>query len=90
MDRALNDLIKDNEQVIEQQKDSIAIALIRKKYSQNEEFKILRQALAGLDNGEFKEYNDYVEMCKKQAKSFIGEVKETENNEVDNAENINS
>lgn len=70
MKRVLDDLIKDNEAVKEEQKDSIVVALIRKKYSENEEFKILRQAYAGTDSGEFAAYNAYVEECKKQAREM--------------------
>lgn len=70
MNRVLEDLIKDNAIVKEEQKNSEVVSLIRKKYSVNEEFKILRQAYAGTDNGEFAEYNTYVEECKKQVKTL--------------------
>ena len=42
-----------------------------KKYSPNQEYAILRKKLAGLDNGEFDEYNSYIEECKSKAKATL-------------------
>ena len=42
-----------------------------KKYSPNQEYAILRKKLAGLDNGEFDEYNSYIEECKSKAKAIL-------------------
>ena len=46
--------------------------LVREKYSDSEEFAILRKALTEKTN-EFYIYNAYVEECKLQAKQFIQE-----------------
>lgn len=40
------------------------VALIRERYSGNDEIAILRKKLAGIDTAEFEEYNVYVEQCK--------------------------
>jgi len=45
-------------------KDIIVNALVRKQYSESEEFAILRKRQAGMDVGEFETYNDYVESMK--------------------------
>lgn len=63
----LDDLIAENEEVKQEQYHNKVVALIREKYSQNDEYKILRTKLAGNDTGEFEEYNAYVEECKKKA-----------------------
>lgn len=73
----LNKLLKDNPELKTQQYESLVVAMIREKYSQNEENAILRKKLAGLDTGEFEAYNTYVESCKTKVKEFINEkVKE--------------
>lgn len=46
--------------------------LVREKYTDSEEFAILRKALTEKTN-EFYIYNAYVEECKLQAKAFIEE-----------------
>ena len=46
--------------------------LVKERYSDSEEFAILRKSLNG-KTAEFNEYNIYVEECKKQAKAFIEE-----------------
>lgn len=71
MNSLVNKLIKDNQEVKAQQYDSLVVAEIRKKYSQNEENAILRKKLAGLDNGEFEIYNKYVEGCKTKIKEML-------------------
>lgn len=46
--------------------------LVREKYSESEEFAILRKAIRG-NKAEYNTYNDYVEECKVRAKQFIQE-----------------
>lgn len=46
--------------------------LVRDKYSESEEFAILRKAMTNLTD-EFNEYNTYVEQCKIQAKEWINQ-----------------
>ena len=71
MNSLVNKLIKDNPELKNQQYESLVVAEIRKKYSQNEENAILRKKLAGLDNGEFDIYNTYVEYCKTKIKELL-------------------
>lgn len=71
MNNLVNKLIKDNQELKNQQYESLVVAEIRKKYSQNEENAILRKKLAGLDNGEFEAYNTYVEDCKSKIKEML-------------------
>lgn len=68
MNRILKDLLKDNDTLVRKQYENRVVALIREKYSANEENAILRKKLAGIDNGEFAVYNAYVEECKVKAK----------------------
>ncbi|MGM9969785.1 MAG: hypothetical protein ACI35S_05250 [Anaeroplasma sp.] len=71
----MNDLVKkligDNQALLKKQYESLVVAEIRKKYSQDEENAILRKKLGGLDNGEFDTYNEYVEGCKLLAKTIV-------------------
>ena len=71
MNSLINKLIKDNQELKNQQYESLVVAMIREKYSQNEENAILRKKLAGLDNGEFEAYNTYVEDCKSKIKEML-------------------
>ncbi len=71
MNSLVNKLIRDNQDLKKQQYESLVVAEIRKKYSQNEENAILRKKLAGLDNGEFEAYNTYVEYCKTKIKEML-------------------
>lgn len=71
MNSLVNKLIKDNQELKNQQYESLVVAMIREKYSQNEENAILRKKLAGLDNGEFEAYNTYVEDCKSKIKEML-------------------
>lgn len=71
MNSLVNRLIKDNQELKNQQYESLVVAMIREKYSQNEENAILRKKLAGLDNGEFEAYNTYVEDCKSKIKEIL-------------------
>lgn len=47
--------------------------LVKDRYSDSEEFAILRKSINNPYNSEFIEYNNYVEQCKLQAKAFIEE-----------------
>lgn len=53
--------------------NTLVNGLVRDRYSESEEFAILRKAINNPDNAEFIEYNEYVENCKLQAKAFIAE-----------------
>lgn len=46
--------------------------MVREKYTESEEFAILRKSVNGI-NKEFIEYNTYVEECKVKSKEFIRE-----------------
>lgn len=50
--------------------ESRVVALIRLRYSPNDETAILRKRLAG-EQSEFDEYDDYVNECKRIAKRDI-------------------
>lgn len=50
--------------------ESLIVQKIRQRYSINEELAILRQRDEKPE--EFKEYHDYVEVCKAEAKSELG------------------
>lgn len=52
--------------------ENLVNKLVRERYSDSEEFAILRKAITEKTN-EFYIYNAYVEECKLQAKSFIEE-----------------
>lgn len=52
--------------------EALVNKLVREKYTDSEEFAILRKALTEKTN-EFYIYNAYVEECKLQAKAFIEE-----------------
>lgn len=54
--------------------------LVKEKYSDSEEFAILRKAIGNPYNAEYVEYNAYVEECKEIAKEFIAERNEVLNN----------
>ena len=53
--------------------DAEIVALIRGRYTLNDEIAILRQKDAKLD--EFAEYNAYCEECKKKVKALIEEAR---------------
>lgn len=46
--------------------------LVKERYSDSEEFAILRKAINGVTD-EYTKYNSYVEECKIKAKEFIAE-----------------
>lgn len=73
MSDLVSTLIEGNDEVIKERYEALVALEIRKKYSPNQEYAILRKKLAGLDNGEFDEYNSYVEECKIIAKSKLTE-----------------
>lgn len=50
--------------------DDLVNGMVRDKYSESEEFAILRKAM-NFKGEEFEEYNAYVESCKLQAKAWI-------------------
>jgi hypothetical protein len=52
--------------------ENLVNQLVKERYSDSEEFAILRKALTEKTN-EFYIYNAYVEECKTQAKAFIEE-----------------
>lgn len=54
--------------------------LIRRKYSESEEFAILRQRDTKMQ--EFEQYNEYCEQCKIDAKTSIVERKKAEKEEM--------
>ena len=55
--------------------EQLTVRKIREKYSDNEEYKILRERLAKPDDetaiAAFAEYNDYVEQCKNEARNEV-------------------
>lgn len=54
-------------------KEQLIINAIRKRYTINQEFAILRQRDS--KPNEYEIYNNFVEECKAQAKTIINEVK---------------
>ena len=52
--------------------DNIVNKLVKERYSDSEEFAILRKAINGITD-EYRIYNAYVEECKVRAKDFIVE-----------------
>ena len=47
--------------------------MVRRKYSLNEEFAILRKSINNPNNDEYLIYNAYVEDCKVKARAFVKE-----------------
>lgn len=52
--------------------DELVNGMVRDKYSESQEFAILRKAMT-LKTDEFTEYNTYVEECKVKAKEWINQ-----------------
>lgn len=50
----------------------LLIERIRERYSESDEFAILRKKLSGTNLEEFDEYNAYVERCKAELKDEFG------------------
>ena len=55
--------------------EKVVNKLVKEKYSDSEEFAILRKAISNPNNDEYLIYNAYVEDCKVRAKAFIEERK---------------
>jgi hypothetical protein len=53
--------------------EALVNKLVREKYTESEEFAILRKHQKGVNEDEFNEYDTYVEECKEKAKQFIAE-----------------
>ena len=53
--------------------NDIVNSLVKEKYSNSEEFAILRKAISNPNNDEYLIYNAYVEDCKARGKAFIAE-----------------
>lgn len=47
--------------------------MVKQKYTDSQEFAILRKSITNGTNEEYQEYNTYVEECKENAKKFIKE-----------------
>ena len=61
--------LKEKEREAKLEYENLIVQKIRAKYSLNEELAILRQRYTKLE--EFKEYNIYVEQCKKEVKEKL-------------------
>lgn len=53
--------------------EALVNQLVKERYSDSEEFAILRKAISNGISEEYTTYNAYVEECKTQAKAFIEE-----------------
>ena len=53
--------------------ETIVNRLVKEKYSDSEEFAILRKAISNPNNDEYLIYNAYVEDCKVRARAFVNE-----------------
>lgn len=53
--------------------ESLVNQLVKEKYSDSEEFAILRKAISNPNNDEYLIYNTYVEDCKVRAREFVNE-----------------
>ncbi len=51
--------------------DALVNQKIRARYTQSMVEAIMRKAIAGLDNGEFAEYNAFAEQCKAEARAEL-------------------
>lgn len=51
--------------------NNFAIQYIREKYTTDDEYKILREKMAGIDNNNFATYNTYIEECKTKAHTEV-------------------
>lgn len=65
-----------NEQAVPGSRDmmyaNLVVRKIRARYSQSAENAIIRKKIAGIDDGEFAEYNEFAERCKAEAKTEVG------------------
>lgn len=53
--------------------EKLVNSLVKEKYSDSEEFAILRKAISNPNNDEYLIYNAYVEDCKVRAREFVNE-----------------
>lgn len=53
--------------------ETIVNKLVKEKYSDSEEFAILRKTISNPNNDEYLIYNAYVEDCKVRARAFVNE-----------------
>lgn len=53
--------------------ESLVNKLVKEKYSDSEEFAILRKAIGNPNNDEYLIYNAFVEDCKIKARAFVEE-----------------
>lgn len=60
--------------------EELVNSLIREKYSESEEFAIIRKKMAGINTEEFDVYNEFAEQCKVIAKQFV--LERTENEKI--------
>lgn len=69
----------DDTDIFNRMQDDELKKLIHQKYSLDDENKIVRQKITGLDTGEFEKYNAYILTSKtiseKEIQAFIDEVK---------------
>ena len=57
------------EQELKERYDSLVVQFIREKYTQDDEFSIIRKKMAQIDSlNEFETYNSFVEECKDRAR----------------------
>lgn len=73
---------------IEETYSARVVELIREKYSQDDEYSILRKKLAGLDDEGFEEYNTYCEACKTRAKQQLGMIPVEEPTDEEPSEDV--
>lgn len=59
------------EEELRQEYENLVVTLIRNNYSESEELALHRKKIAGLDTGEFDNYNTFVEECKTQAYNSV-------------------
>jgi len=52
-------------------KGDAIVALIRLKYSQDDEYSLLNKGIANSENVEYLEYRDYVALCKEQVAVYF-------------------
>ena len=60
--------------------DELTVFLIREKYTENEEAKVIREYLATGNKADFDEYHAYVENCKATARAIVYRGTDTNDN----------
>lgn len=68
MNRILNDLVKDNSELLKKQYKNRVRALIRQRYSEDDELQLDREKHEGINNGDYAIYCAYVKDCIAQAR----------------------